>query len=98
MSQDNLDGPWPRPAIRILQGEYVSVARLNPEADVDDLFARMLVLDGWRFRADVDAVLDELAAGDAEIVPLEIGARDSGLLRSVLRSGAGPLRALARDR
>jgi hypothetical protein len=39
------------------------------------------VLDGRRFRADVDAVLDDLAAGDAEIVPLEIGARDSGLLR-----------------
>jgi len=39
MSQDNLWGPWPRPAISTLQGEYVSVARLNPEADVDDLFA-----------------------------------------------------------
>jgi hypothetical protein len=34
----------------------------------DDLLARMLVLDGWRFRADVHAVLDDFASGNAEIV------------------------------
>jgi RimJ/RimL family protein N-acetyltransferase len=39
MNQDNLRGPWPRPAITTLSGQYVNVARLNPEADVDDLFA-----------------------------------------------------------
>jgi hypothetical protein len=37
----------------------------------------MLVPDGRRFRAYVDAVLDDLASWDAEIVPLEIGALDS---------------------
>ena len=37
----------------------------------------MLVLDERRFRADVDAVLDDLAPGDAEIVLLEIGTLDS---------------------
>ena len=31
--------------------------------------------------AIVDARLDDLASGDAEIVPLEVGARDSRLLR-----------------
>jgi hypothetical protein len=45
--------------------------------DVDDLFARMLVPDEGRFRADVDAVLDDLSSWGTQIVPLEIGARDS---------------------
>jgi hypothetical protein len=37
----------------------------------------MGVLDQRRFRAEVDACLDDLAAGDAEIVLLEIGASES---------------------
>ena len=43
----------------------------------------MISSPGWvcsksrRFRADVHAVLDDLASGDAEIVLLEIGALDS---------------------
>jgi hypothetical protein len=37
---------------------------------VDDLLARVLVLDERRFRADLDAVLDDLASRDAEIVLL----------------------------
>jgi hypothetical protein len=48
----------------------------RPFEDVDDLFARMLVPDEWRLRANVDAVLDDLASGDAQIVPLEVGAPD----------------------
>jgi hypothetical protein len=50
-----------------------------------DLFAWMPVLEGRRVWADVDAVLDDLASGEAEIVPLEIGARDS---RRLLRGAA----------
>ena len=34
-----------------------------------------------RSRVEVDAHLDDLASGDAEIVPLEIGSLDSRLLR-----------------
>src|ERR687898_1629632 len=44
--------------------------------DIDDLFARMGVLEGWRLRANVHAVLDDFAPGYAEIVLLEIGALD----------------------
>src|ERR671911_1353861 len=44
--------------------------------DIDDLFAWMLVLEGRRFRANVHAVLDDFASGNAEIVLLEIGALD----------------------
>ena len=50
--------------------------------DVDDLFARMGVAAEGRARRKVDADLERLVAGDAEIVPLQIGSRDSpGLLR-----------------
>ncbi len=49
----------------ILQGSF---------EDVDDLFPGMGVLDERRGRAEVDAGLDDLVAGDAEIVLLEIGA------------------------
>jgi hypothetical protein len=49
----------------------------RPFEDTDDLFAVVEVLEGRRFRADLDAVLDDLASGNAEIVPLEIGALDS---------------------
>ncbi|MDQ3965661.1 MAG: hypothetical protein M3246_04290, partial [Actinomycetota bacterium] len=48
----------------------------RPFEDIDDLFARMLVLEGWCFRANVHAVLDDFASGNAEIVLLEIGALD----------------------
>src|SRR5262245_28981021 len=49
--------------------------------DVGDLFARMTVRGERRSRGKVDAHLDELASGGAEIVSLEIGAPDSRLLR-----------------
>ena len=49
--------------------------------DIDDLFARMRVPGERHSRREVDAHLDDLASGDAEIVPLEIGALDSRLLR-----------------
>src|SRR5919202_4477732 len=62
----------------------------RPFQDIDDLFARMLVLDERRFRADVDAVLDDLASRDAEIVLLEIRAPDSR--RLLLRAGHVTLR------
>src|ERR687898_2951691 len=45
--------------------------------DIDDLFAWMEVLEGRRLRANVHAVLDDLASGNAEIVLLEIGTPDS---------------------
>ena len=38
----------------------------------------MRVLDRRRFRADVDALLDDLAPGDAEIVLLQIAAHNPG--------------------
>jgi hypothetical protein len=41
----------------------------------------MLVLGGRYSRPDIDAYLDGLTAWDAQIVPLEIGAIDSRLLR-----------------
>src|SRR3981081_654340 len=44
---------------------------------VDDLFARMLVRGGHDPRGEIDAHLDNLASRDAEVVLLEIGARDS---------------------
>src|SRR5215213_8517863 len=49
--------------------------------DIDDLFARMRVLAERRSRVEVDAHLDDLASGNAEIVPLKLGALDSRLLR-----------------
>src|SRR5689334_3968602 len=49
--------------------------------DVDDLLARMRVPAERSARGEVDARLDGLASGGAEIVPLELGARDAGLLR-----------------
>jgi hypothetical protein len=49
--------------------------------DIDDLFARMRVLGKRHSRREFDTHLDDLASRDAEIVPLEIGALDSRLLR-----------------
>ena len=48
---------------------------------IDDLFARMAVLGGDHPGGKIDAHLDDLASGDAQIVPLEIGALDSRQLR-----------------
>ena len=47
---------------------------------VDDLFAGVGVLDERYGRPEVDAGLDDFVTGDAEIVPLEIGALDVWLL------------------
>jgi hypothetical protein len=52
--------------------------------DIDDLFTRMLVANGRRLRANVDAVLDDLASGNAQIVLLQIGSLDS---RQLLNGG-----------
>jgi hypothetical protein len=49
--------------------------------NIDDLFARMPVLGERRSRFDLHAHLEDLASRDAEIMPLEIGALDSRLLR-----------------
>src|SRR5918999_267019 len=46
---------------------------------IHDLFARVAVPGEHHAGGDVDARLDELASGDAQIVPLEIGALDSRL-------------------
>jgi hypothetical protein len=45
--------------------------------DVDDLFTRVLVPKERRGRADVDAVLDDLASRNAEVALLDIGAPES---------------------
>jgi hypothetical protein len=45
--------------------------------DIDDLFARMRVLAEGRSRIEVNAYLEGLASGDAEIVPLQVRALDS---------------------
>jgi hypothetical protein len=49
----------------------------DPSGNIDDFLAGMLVLDGRRLGTDLDAVLDDLASGNAEIMPLEIGAPES---------------------
>jgi hypothetical protein len=59
------------------RGLVLDLVLQRPFEDIDDLLARMLVLDGRRFRANVHAVLDDLASGYAEILLLEIGALDS---------------------
>src|SRR5882672_6220978 len=48
--------------------------------DINDFFARMGVLAEGDSRSKVDAPLDGLASGDAEIVLLQVGPLDSGLL------------------
>src|SRR5918999_947001 len=53
---------------------------------IHDLFARVAVPGEHHAGGDVDARLDELASGDAQIVPLEIGALDSRL-RAVSADG-----------
>ncbi len=58
-------------------------------------FARMRAPDQRRFRADVHARLDNLAPGDAEILPLQIGVPQSRrlLYRPLTRAAAVPRRA-----
>jgi hypothetical protein len=51
--------------------------------DVDDLLARVLVPGRWRVGSDIDAILNDLAAGNAQIVALEIGAGEAGDWRRV---------------
>jgi hypothetical protein len=48
--------------------------------DIDDLFARMRMVGESHSGVEVDAHLDRLASGRAEIVPLQIGPLDSALL------------------
>jgi hypothetical protein len=48
---------------------------------VCNLFARVPVPAKRRFRIELDPHLDDLTSGDAEIVPLELGAPDARLLR-----------------
>jgi RimJ/RimL family protein N-acetyltransferase len=38
-SQNNLQGPWARPAIEALRGRFASAARLEPDADAPELYA-----------------------------------------------------------
>jgi hypothetical protein len=61
----------------------LALHRVFPRAfeDVDDLFARMRVPGGRRSRRELDDRLDDLASGDAQVVPLEIDAPGSHLLR-----------------
>jgi hypothetical protein len=54
----------------------------RPFEDIDDFLARVRVLAERYARTEVDANLDDLSPRDAEIVLLEIGTRDSRLLRS----------------
>src|SRR5882724_5619912 len=48
---------------------------------IDDLFARMRVPAECRSLGEIDACLDDLESGSAEIVPLQIGALGARLLR-----------------
>jgi hypothetical protein len=52
-----------------------------------DLLARMFVSDWWRFWAEFDSVFGDLAAGDAEVVPLEAG--DDGFISRRLDPASG---------
>ena len=38
MLTNNLQGPWPRPNVTELHGRYVGVARLDPAADIAELY------------------------------------------------------------
>jgi hypothetical protein len=65
------------PAFRTTGG--FAVERVCPHAfeDIDDLFARMRVPGRRRSRLELDDHLDDLASGDAQVVPLEIDASGS---------------------
>src|SRR5262249_159915 len=53
----------------------------RPFEDIDDLLAGMRVSDGRGIRRQLDARLDDLMAGDAEILTLKVGPSDPvGLL------------------
>ena len=54
---------------------------------VDDLLAEVEMPGRWRLRAELEAILDHLASGDAEVLLLEVDTVDSGhLLRGIHRS------------
>ena len=57
------------------------VLQRRPFENIDDLFTGMRVPGGRHPRVEFDDRLNDLASGDAEIVPLEIDASDSCLLR-----------------
>ena len=63
------------PAFSVTGALAVDLVLQRPFKDIDDLFARMRVPAERYSRAEVDAHLDDLASGDAEIVLLEIGTR-----------------------
>jgi hypothetical protein len=63
----------------------------RPFEDVDDLFTRMGVPDRCRFGAYVDALLDDLSSGRAEIVLLQFGAPQSRRLLDPSARAAGVL-------
>src|SRR5262245_25650282 len=63
----DVDGPRPL-AVDVIDQRAVE--------DVDDFLARVLVTWGGRTRLEVDAGLDCLAARDAEVVALQVGAAD----------------------
>jgi MFS family permease len=58
---------------------------------IDQLFARMAVPGGGGARGEIDADLDRLVPGGAEVVAQQVGARDGRLLRRRrLRTAGGP--------
>src|SRR5262245_23038450 len=68
-----------------LTADAVDVVLERSLEDVDDLLARMPVPDDRSLRAELDAVLDDHAARDAELVMLKIGAEEA---RGLLDGGA----------
>ena len=69
------------PALSVTGGLPSSLILQQAFDDVGDLFAWMAVRRKRHPRGEIDAHLDHLASRDAEIVPQQIGARDSRLLR-----------------
>src|SRR5262249_9688720 len=55
---------------------------------VDDLLSGMAVPNGRHFGADVDAVLDPLPPGNAEVVPVEVGTPEPRRLLHSRRSSS----------
>src|SRR5262245_65980303 len=74
---------WDEQNVAGLEGyRRLALERVFPRAfeDIDDLFARMRVPRSRRARRELDAHLDNLASGDAEIVALEFDATCTHLL------------------
>ena len=83
------------PALSVTGGLPSSWYSSDAFEDIDDLLARMRVLGGQPAGREIDAHLDDLASGDAEIVPLEIGALDSRAAAPAPRAIAKPLAAIS---